>query len=73
MTLTKQKQIKLLHQENSRLRMLLRVIKNQDECFIFGKHIDCKTLKGVTEEDKMFEIRLAENLCPHCIARLAFV
>jgi len=61
-----------LQAENRKLKRFLNIIKNQDECFRHGKYITCKGLENITEEEKEFEMRLADNLCPHCIARLSF-
>lgn len=71
MPISKTKQIKQLKESNGKLRSILSVIKNQDECVQHGRHITCIGLENVTEEDKRFESRLADRLCPHCLCRLA--
>jgi len=67
---SKTKQIKQLKEANTKLRMILNVIKNQDACVREGRHIDCIGLENITEEDKQFQSRLADKLCPHCLCRI---
>jgi len=68
---SKTKQIKQLKETIAKLRNILQVIKNQDECVKYGRHINCIGLENITVEDTQYQARLADKLCPHCLARFA--
>jgi len=68
---SKTKQIKQLKETISQLRSVLSVIKNQNDCIRHGHPNKCVGLENLTLEERKFQSRLAEVLCPHCLAQLA--